>query len=155
MQHARCLVQLSGDLGTQIAKAPVTPAEVILLRAIHGPDSVSKVELLGGGNDKTPHAEEMARLREHYTAMTEDGGPVIDKVFPGHAPQLPTTFAEIGVVTSDGHNDIPLTAKEKKAAAAAAKAAEKAAAKAAAEAADGSGADDTDDDTGDFDGDES
>lgn len=153
MQYARCFVQLSGDLGTQIAKAPVTPAEIVLLRAIHGPDAISRVELLGGVNDKKPHAEEMARLREHYTAMTEDGVPVIDKVFPGHAPQLPTTFIEIGIVTGVGDDAVPLTAKEKKAVEKAAKAAAKAAAEAAA--ADQSGANDTDDDSGDSDEDES
>lgn len=98
MQHASCFVQLSGDLGTMIAKSPVTPAEVILIRAIHGDESVSKIELLDGGtNDKSSHAQELQRLRDHYTAMTEDGKSVIDKVFPGHAPQLPTTFREIGI----------------------------------------------------------
>lgn len=102
MQFARCFVQIGGDLGTRIAKAPVSPAEVVVLRAIHGNDSINGLELINGGlNDKTPHAEEMRRLRDSYTATTEDGIPVIDKIFPGHSPQLPTTFREIGVDLAD------------------------------------------------------
>jgi len=118
MQHASCFVRLSGDLGTDIARAPVTPAEVVLLRAIHGPEAVSRVELIpGSSNDKTPHADELERLRMHYTAMTEDGAKVIDKVFPGHAPQLPTTFDEIGITVGVNEGKAPRTAKGKKAAA--------------------------------------
>jgi len=98
MQYARCTVQLSGDAGTRIPKAPVTPAEVVVLRAIHGQESVSNFELLRGGvNDKASHAEEIKRLRDTYTALTEKGELVVDTMFPGHAPQLPTTFREIGV----------------------------------------------------------
>lgn len=98
MQYASCFVQLSGDAGTLISKAPVTPPEIVLLRAIHGQHAVSGVELIkGGANDKKPHAEELQRLRDAYTARNDDGDAIVDKVFPGHAPVLPTTFAEIGV----------------------------------------------------------
>ncbi|HEY1139938.1 MAG TPA: hypothetical protein VGE88_06995 [Lysobacter sp.] len=98
MQHASCLVRINGDIGNIAAKAPVTPAEVVLLRAIHGPDAVSNIKLLNSGiNDKTSHADEMARLRTHYTAVNEDGKAIIDLTFPGHAPQLPTSFRDIGI----------------------------------------------------------
>lgn len=144
MQSARCVVQLSGDAGTKIAKAPVSPAEVVLLRAIHGPESVQSVELLNGGvNDKTPHAEELQRLRSHYTALTEAGNPVIDAVFPGAYPQLPTTFDEIGIAVGINEGGEPRSAKGKKAAAK-----NKAAAAAAAEeiAGDEAGADEASED---------
>lgn len=115
MQHARCLVRINGDIGNIAAKAPVTPAEVVMLRAIHGPDAVSAVALINGGvNDKTSHAEELARLKATYTAQNEDGKPIIDSVFPGHSPTLPTTFDEIGIAIN---GDEPRTAKGKKAAA--------------------------------------
>lgn len=118
MQHARCFVQLSGDLGTKIAKAPVTPAEVVLLRAIHGPDAVQNVELLNGGvNDKTPHAEELQRLRDHYTALDAEGASIVGKLFPGHSPTLPTTFDEIGLAVGYSEGGEPRSAKGKKAAA--------------------------------------
>lgn len=119
MQYASCFVQLSGDLGTNISKAPVTPAEIVLLRAIHGPDAVSKVELLKGGvNDKASHAEELDRLRLHYTALDKDGNSIVNMVFPGHSPRLPTTFDEIGIAVGINEGKAPRSAKGKKAAAA-------------------------------------
>lgn len=106
MQHASCLVRINGDIGNIAAKAPVTPAEVVLLRAIHGPDAVSNIKLLNSGiNDKTSHAEEIARLRTHYTAVNEDGKAIIDLTFPGHAPQLPTSFRDIGVSLDEPKNE--------------------------------------------------
>lgn len=115
MQHARCLVRINGDIGNIAAKAPVTPAEIVMLRAIHGADAVSGVALLNGGiNDKTSHAEELARLKVIYTAQNEDGKAIIDTVFPGHSPTLPTTFDEIGIAIN---GEEPRTAKGKKAAA--------------------------------------
>lgn len=98
MQYASCHVKLAGDIGNVAVKAPVTPAEIVMLQAIHGPDAVSNVVLLnGGGNDKASHAEEFARLKTLYTAQNDDGKSLLESVFPGHSPRLPTTFSEIGI----------------------------------------------------------
>lgn len=113
MQFARCKVRLSGDMGTVIEKAPVSPAEVALLKVIHGDDAVFDVQLTGNGNDKTPHAEELARLRAEYTAVDDGGNLIIDKIFPGLGARLPVDFADIGIAVG--------YAAEAKAAAAASK----------------------------------
>lgn len=99
MQFARCMVRLSGDAGTVIAKAPVSPAEVLLLRAIHGPDAVENLKLMPG-NDRAPHGEEMARLRELYTAQDESGF-IVNRLFPGANPRLPVKFSDVGIDLGD------------------------------------------------------
>ena len=56
MQFARCKVRLSGDMGTVIEKAPVSPAEVALLKVIHGDDAV--FEPKRGYQDPVTYPEE-------------------------------------------------------------------------------------------------
>jgi len=101
MQTAKCNVRLSDpknvDSGMVVQKAPVTPAEVVILRMIHGPDSVDGLKILKPTSDRRSHAQELARLREFYTTRVgDDGPPVVDAAFPGAYPQLPITFKEIG-----------------------------------------------------------
>lgn len=89
MQLANCHVRLSGDLNNEIFKARVTPAEVLILRAIHGGESIVKFQPLG--MDKRPHAGEIERLKAEY------GAKVFGEAFPGAAPTLPISFKDIGI----------------------------------------------------------
>lgn len=102
MQKAMCDVRLASngdvDSGMVVSKGPVSPAEVLVLRAIHGHDAVSNVRLIPRqAIDKTPHADELARLRDFYTMKTEDERSIVDACFPGAFPRLPITFAEVGI----------------------------------------------------------
>jgi Mg-chelatase subunit ChlI len=101
MQSANCLVQLLNSNGphkNEAFKTGVTPAEVVILRSIHGADAVngfSRVVM-----DKREHRAELDRLRRRYGAAT------VDRVFPGHSPQLPVRFSDIGIdVNADEAGD--------------------------------------------------
>lgn len=101
MQFAMCNVRLgdvNSDSGMIIRKGPVSPAEVVVLQRIHGHDSVSDIKLIPKALDKTPHADELNKLREYYTMRDGDNGPpIVDACFPGAFPRLPITFREIGI----------------------------------------------------------
>lgn len=106
MQTAKCNVHLSDpknvDSGMIVEKAPVTPAEVVILRRIHGHDAVNNIKILNATSDRRSHEGEMARLREFYTMREGDNGPpIVDTTFPGAFPRLPVTFKEIGIDFDD------------------------------------------------------
>jgi hypothetical protein len=96
MQIGSCMVLLGGDMLNQTPKFGVTPAEVVILKALHGDEAVTKVEMTG--SDRRPHADEYARLNGFYGAATgEDRKSIFRTLYPNpHAP-LPGTFKEIGV----------------------------------------------------------
>lgn len=93
MQVANCHVRLSGDISNEIWKSCVTPAEVLVLRAVHGPDAVVKFEPITGKAtpDRRAHDGEFNRLRDTY------GEKVVTTVFPGAQPRLPAVFKDIGI----------------------------------------------------------
>lgn len=102
MQTAKCNVRLSDpknvDSGMIVEKAPVTPAEVVVLQRIHGHDAVTDIKILNPTSDRRSHAGELDRLREFYTMRVEDNGPpIVDACFPGAFPRLPVMFRDIGV----------------------------------------------------------
>lgn len=89
MQVANCHVRLAGDINNEIFKAAVTPAEVLVLRRIHGNDAVVKFEPVK--QDKRPHANEFDRLKITY------GDKVVIEAFPGSMATLPVNFKDIGI----------------------------------------------------------
>lgn len=93
MEIGTCLVALGGDLLNQVVKRNVTPAEVIVLRFLHGPDAVR--DLKKTGDVDRPNASEMRRLAEFYDAHREDDKRVLPKLFPGVRPSLPKKFSEL------------------------------------------------------------
>lgn len=102
MQTAKCNVRLADpknvDSGMIVEKAPVTPAEVVVLQRIHGHDAVTDIKILNSTSDRRSHAGELDRLREFYTMRDGDNGPpIVDACFPGAFPRLPVTFREIGI----------------------------------------------------------
>jgi hypothetical protein len=103
MQHCSCIVFLDGDRNSSVHKTDVTVAEIALLRAIHGPDSVDGIKATFVGKEKP--SEELARLRMQYSNsnITKEGAPLVDSVYPGRAPQLPKTLADLG--TDDDYED--------------------------------------------------
>lgn len=96
MQIANVQVALGGDQGNRVPKYGVTPAEIVVLRAIHGTESVIEIE--PAGEVTRPHAVEKSRLMEVYGgAKDEDNRPHVVNVFPGIGAQLPLTLADLAL----------------------------------------------------------
>jgi hypothetical protein len=100
MDIAKCEVRLSGDLANSVPLSNVTPAEVLVLRAIHGEDSVVRIQQTG--TDRRPHKDEYERLAQKYSqSKTSDDKPVFTQIFPSaFDPRLPVSFKDIGVDTT-------------------------------------------------------
>ncbi len=96
MELANCLVSLGGDKNNQVPKFGVTPAEIMVLQAIHGDDAVTEVEPLSDTVERS-NAEEIERLVAHYPAKDEDGQLVIRSVYPGGRPMLHQTIADLNL----------------------------------------------------------
>lgn len=105
MQHCSCIVYLDGDRNSSVHKPDVTVAEIALLRAIHGPDAVDGIKPTHVGREKP--AQDLARLRIEYanSNVTKDGGSLIDTVYPGRNPSVPTKLAEIANSAFDEGDD--------------------------------------------------
>lgn len=94
MQLADVTVRLGGQLTRTVRKHGITPAEGILLKALHGQDAVVEGRL--NGSTTASSAVEIERLRQVYGVSAENLR-TIDTLFPGHAPKLPDTFEEAGI----------------------------------------------------------
>ena len=88
MQTALVEVLLNGEVLNTVVK-PVTPAEAMLLKSIHGHDCIAN-PVSNGTIDRAP-AVEIERLRKLY------GVKAFSKVFPGALPRLPISLAEAGI----------------------------------------------------------
>lgn len=99
MDLATLELRLGGSLANTIMKRDVTPAELIVLRAMHGDECIASIQWQGKkelGSDN-----ELDRLRGIYN--TKNGQELFIKLFPGAAPKMPSTFKEIGYdVTEEG-----------------------------------------------------
>jgi uncharacterized protein with von Willebrand factor type A (vWA) domain len=87
MQRCTVMVRLGGDLLNTVEKFGVSPAEIMLLRHIHGDDSVAVTRL--AGNDRGVAVNERERLQTAYPTYFKD-------VF-GLNPKFPDTLADIGI----------------------------------------------------------
>lgn len=65
-------VLLAGSRENEVRKTDVTAAEIMILRALHGSDSV--LDIQKKGMDKRPHGEERARLFNLYVGAAEGEG---------------------------------------------------------------------------------
>ena len=81
-----------------VVKDFVTPAELLILRNIHGEDAVVKLRI--HAMNKRPHAKELARLRDAYDRPIEEVF-LVNSLFPGASAHVPVTFKEIGVKEDD------------------------------------------------------
>lgn len=94
MQIANCLLSLGGDHGNQIMKFHVTAAEIAVLRAIHGEESVSEVEPMGAV--KRSHRDERGRLLAIYgAAKTAEQKPIVEGLYPGIAARVFEDLSEL------------------------------------------------------------
>ena len=90
METATCLVRLNGDAMNEVYRTGVTAPEIVVLRRIHnGNDAVYNV--VKDGEKPVGAVSERIRLLKTYPRY----GELIDKLFPGLAPQFPRTIAEV------------------------------------------------------------
>lgn len=64
MQVLNALVAITGDRNNMMLKTDLTPAELLLLQYLHGPNSVTQIEPTGEA-ERTPQ-EELERLKWAY-----------------------------------------------------------------------------------------
>ena len=112
MQIATVEVRLSGSREKTVHKENVTAPEIVILKTLHGADSVKVIKL--AGMDRRSHSEEAKRLRSIYgSAKDEKDVVVMDKLFPGHSPTFPVTLADIGLEITGSESDEATTARPK------------------------------------------
>lgn len=94
MQNCDCLVNVGGEVRTEVPKTGVTPAEIAVLRHIHGNDAVTNIQKRKMG--KRAHKDELQRLKDAY------GKEAVDTIFgTGFNIRLPVKLEEIGPVGED------------------------------------------------------
>lgn len=121
MQYANILLALGGDGGNQVPKFFVTPAEVLILQAIHGDQAVTEVDIIDLGDlpektndqiafkeelEERTNAQELGRLREEYRfARVDDGNGsqllVMNSLFPGAGAKAPESFSDIDTIPDE------------------------------------------------------
>lgn len=114
MQLCKITLRLGASLLHTVHKVDVTPAEILVLKAIHGQDAVVDI-IPTRVDDRRRHDAEFARLAHAYDRGAgtfvsqpgeEDGG-VLGKLFPGAVKRLPLTLEEIGINLDGGPDEAP------------------------------------------------
>lgn len=92
MQMVSGTIRLAGKVDHQVFRsedAPMSVAEVAVLRHLHGNDAV--VEIRPVRNDKRSHQAERRRLEEFY------GEAAVTTLFPGLHTKLPVSMKDIEI----------------------------------------------------------
>jgi len=104
MQFYRCDVNHAGSRDMRIHKAEVTPAEIVVLRHLHGVESITGVVKTREG--KVQQVVERERLRRIYGAL------VFAALFPGAVPRMPLTLADCGLNDDGRETQAPESAED-------------------------------------------
>lgn len=102
MQICSATIRLAGSVQNTVFRSDITPAEILVLQAIHGQDAV--VDIVPIEKVDRAAAKEWDRLTQAYD---RSGGPdtpdgkeevsIIARLFPGAIKRLPETLKEIGL----------------------------------------------------------
>jgi len=92
MQTLNAMVALTGDRNNMVWKIGLTPAEILLLQALHGADAVIQIEPTG--DTAREPAAEIARLKENYP-LHHERIQNIWRDFPG--PAFPMRIDSLGI----------------------------------------------------------
>lgn len=96
MDLAKCSLRLGGNAGQTIQKYDVTPAEIAVLRVVHGDDAVSDIKWTG--EIQRSHRAEIQRLHAFYGSRQPDGAIVsraVASLFPGAAARVFEKLTEL------------------------------------------------------------
>lgn len=95
METASILLALGGDSNNTVPKYAVTPAEVAVLRVLHGEQSVTDIDV-NGFAERTDR-QEIARLQQTYNRR--DGANLtareVNTLYPGAAARVELKFADL------------------------------------------------------------
>ena len=92
MQTLNAMVALTGDRNNMVWKTDLTPAEILLLQALHGADAVVQIEPTG--DEKREPSQEIQRLKELYP-LHQERIQNIWRDFPG--PAFPSRIDALGI----------------------------------------------------------
>lgn len=97
MQQANISLMLGGDRGQIVHKYAISPAEVTILRAVHGVEAVHEIEIIKGKIERSDR-EELEHLAAIYGQATDgENNNIMRTLFPGAGAKLPKNFAELGI----------------------------------------------------------
>lgn len=96
LETASILLALGGDQGNTVPKYGVTPAELMVLRQLHGEDAITEIKVLDEVSEVT-NRQEVGRLREIYARREGDNTVAreVDMLFPGIGAHVPSKFSEL------------------------------------------------------------
>lgn len=100
MQRVDCSVRIGGDRNHTTKKRGITVAEVEVLRFLHGENAVENIKPIRMTKDQAKDViDEMKRkYRVKFPGPNSSGAVnVVDVVYPGPRPNLPTNLKDIGV----------------------------------------------------------
>jgi hypothetical protein len=113
MQICDAEVRLAGNVYHVVPKQGLTPAEIYVLREIHGSDAVVNIRPVKE-DDKRGIAEEFGRLKRLYdgasiNAPDEDGPRKIslERLFPGAMKKLPKRLSDLGISATGDPAEAP------------------------------------------------
>lgn len=86
-----CLLHIAGDIKIQARKFGVTAPEIMVLGAVHGPDSVLEIKETGDTGPRKD-SDERARLREIYEGKESAKAGFVTRVFGPATIPLPREF---------------------------------------------------------------
>lgn len=102
MQICSATIRLAGSVQNTVCRTDITPAEILVLQAIHGQDAV--VDIVPIEKVERSPSKEWERLTRAYDSMggpdTPDGREetsIVSRLFPGAIKRLPETLKEIGL----------------------------------------------------------
>lgn len=101
MQISSATIRLAGSLNNTVRKENLTPAEIVVLQALHGQDAI--IDVLHERDERRSHNDEYERLSAIYSPNTNLSTPdgerpdIMQKLFPGAVKKLPTNLIEIGM----------------------------------------------------------
>lgn len=97
MELAKCEIRLAGSLVNTVVRNDITPAEMLILRELHGDECIANIEFQE--KKSVSHEDLITKLQTFYN--TENGRRAFERVFPGSQYTLPQTFREIGYDVSE------------------------------------------------------
>lgn len=93
MEVANCMVNIGGDAGNQAQKHAISPAEIAVVRAVHGDESVHDIEPLPAV--KRSLQDEFERLLLNY-GQSKANHDLIRQMYP-RAEFLPLRLTDLGL----------------------------------------------------------
>lgn len=100
MQTANITLAIGEDMGNTIPKTAVTPAEVMVLMALHGEAAVFNIDIQADAADEAPRDIILDLYHRYSRAKNNQNEPRVRDVFKDPNSNVPRTFAELGLPES-------------------------------------------------------